>query len=153
MSQVKQEGNILSYERVFDAPRELVWEVFTKPEHVRNWYGPRGMTLSVCEIDFRIGGSYRYVMKSEHGEFGFHGEYKEIVTLEKIVNTWVFEPMPDKETVETMVLTEENGKTKASMHSVFQSEDDLKGWAASGGEAGMLETYERLEELLAKLQA
>lgn len=147
------EGQILSYERTFDAPRSLVWKVLTKPEHVKNWYGPRGTTLKVCEIDFRVGGTYRYVVASDHGDFGFNGEYKEIIPQEKVVNTWTFEMIPGATTLETLELEERDGKTTARMHSDYGSPENLQGWAQSGGEAGMLETYDRLEALLAKLQA
>lgn len=143
---------MLRHERTFNAPRALVWEVLTKPEHIRKWYGPRGTELTVCDVDFRVGGKYRYAMKSEHGEFGYNGEYKEIIVPEKVVNTWIFEMMPDHPTLETMELEDLGDKTHLRMSSDFGSPENLQGWASSGGEAGMMETYERLEELLAELQ-
>ena len=99
--------------RVFDAPRHLVFEAMSKVEYVRQWWICMGdMTMPVCEIDFRVGGKYRYVSRMADGtEFGFHGEYREIVPPEKVVNTEIFEPFPDEITVCTMTLVEKNGKT------------------------------------------
>jgi len=98
--------------RTFDAPRGLVWEALSKPEHMREWWGPRGFTMPVCEIDLRVGGAYRFVPKGPDGaEYGFRGEYREIVPPERIGWTFEFEGMPGSISVDTMTLTEEDGKT------------------------------------------
>ncbi len=99
--------------RVFDAPRELVFEVMSKPEYIRRWWGCMdGFTMPVCDVDFRVGGKYRFVGRAPDGnEFGFSGEYLEIVAPAKIVNTEIFDPFPDSPAHCTMTLEERDGKT------------------------------------------
>lgn len=139
--------------RTFDAPRELVFEAMTKPEHMKEWWGPRGYTLPVCEIDLRPGGAYRFVSADAEGnEYAFRGEYREIVPPEKIVWTFEFEGMPGNVSVDTMVLTEEDGKTTITSTSVFDAVEQRDGMLDSGMETGAAETYDRLAELLEKLQ-
>jgi uncharacterized protein YndB with AHSA1/START domain len=77
--------------RVFDAPRRLVFEAHSKPEHLRHWWGPREFTMALCEMDFRPGGKWRYVLRSARGDFAFRGEFREIVAPERIVWTFEFE--------------------------------------------------------------
>lgn len=140
--------------RLLDAPRELVWDVFTKPEHLKRWWGPRTLTLVVCEVDLRVGGGYRFVQRSPDGqEFGFHGEYREIVRPERIVNTFVFELMPDHAALQTLVLEEQDGKTTVTTTTVHQTVADRDAHLAAGMEVGLRDTYARLEELLATFQA
>jgi len=142
----------LTYTRTFNAPRALVFEAMTKPEHLRNWYGPRKMTMTLCEVDFRVGGKYRYVLKDTGGnEHAFSGRFMEIDPPKRVVQTWCWEGMPDHGTVETATLEEIDGKTKLTSHALFQSKEDMQGWAQSGGPGGMVETMDRLEELVAKL--
>ena len=139
--------------RTFDAPRELVFEAMTNPEHMKEWWGPRGHTMPVCEIDLRPGGKYRFVNKDADGnEYAFRGEYREIVPPEKIVWTFEFEGAPGNVSVDTMTLTEENGKTTIMGTSVFDSVEQRDGMLESGMETGAAETYDRLAELLEKLQ-
>ena len=139
--------------RTFDAPRELVFEAMTKPEHMKEWWGPRGYTLPVCEIDLRPGGAYRFVSADAEGnEYAFRGEYREIVPPEKIVWTFEFEGMPGNVSVDTMTLTEEDGKTTITSTSLFDDVEQRDGMLASGMETGAVETYDRLAELLEKLQ-
>ncbi len=139
--------------RTFDAPRELVFEAMTKPEHMKEWWGPRGFTLPVCEIDLRPGGVYRFVSTDAEGnEYAFRGEYREIVPPEKIVWTFEFEGMPGNVSVDTMTLTEEDGKTTITSTSLFDDVEQRDGMLASGMETGAAETYDRLAELLEKLQ-
>lgn len=100
--------------RVFDAPRALVFEAMTKPEHVRRWWcWMEGATMPVCEIDFRVGGKYRFVTSGGggSGEVAFHGEYLEVVRPERIVHTEVFEPFEDSPAHVTVTLEERDGKT------------------------------------------
>lgn len=140
------------YTRVFKAPRALVFDAWTKPEHVRNWYGLRSLKMLSCEIDLRVGGKWRYVMQSPDGHtFAFSGEFKDVTAPERLSYSWWFEGMPDAKTVETLTFEETNGVTKLSAKTVFPSPDHLEGWAQSGGERGMVETLDRLEELLAGL--
>lgn len=139
--------------RVVNAPRDLVWEVFTKPEHLKRWWGPRILTLVVCEVDLRVGGRYRFVQRAPDGqEFGFRGEYREIVRPERIVNTFVFELMPDHEALQTLVLEEHDGKTTVLTTTLHQSVEDRDGHLAAGMEVGMRDTYARLDELLTAIQ-
>lgn len=139
--------------RVFDAPAHLVFDAMTKPEHVKRWWGPRGTTLSVCEIDLRVGGKWHFVSRAEDGtEHGFHGEFREIVPPEWVVQTWVYEPMPDAETVETMTLVEKDGKTTMTTTVLHKSKENRDGHLSSGMEDGMQQTFDRLEELLASMR-
>lgn len=140
--------------RVFDAPRELVFEAMTNPEHVKRWYGPRDTQLASCEIDLRPGGRFRYVMAGPGGsEVAFSGVYREVVRPERVVNTWIFEPMPDKEALETATWTEHDGRTTVHLTIVFQTPEDYRGWAGSGAFGGWSESLDRLGETIAALAA
>ena len=139
--------------RTFDAPRELIWEALSKPEHMREWWGPRGFTMPICEMDFGPGGAYRFVQQGPDGaEYGFRGEYREIVPPERITWTFEFEGMPGSISVDTMTLTEEDGQTTITTTSVFDSVEQRDGMLESGMETGAAETYDRLAELLEKMQ-
>lgn len=139
--------------RVFHAPREVVWEACTRPEHVRRWYGPASMPMTSCEIDARVGGRFRYVFSAPRGEIAFSGEYLELERPSRIVNTWLFEPMPGTDTVETATLEEEDGETILTVRAAFQRPEHLRGWAESGGYPGMAEAHERLRALVDELAA
>lgn len=137
--------------RQLDAPRELVWEAMTTPEHVKHWWGPSGYTMSSCEIDLRPGGSWRFVQLSPDGrEFPFKGVYREITRPERVVQTFIFdvEPFNVHESVETMTLTERDGGTLVSVHVLYESIEVRDGVIASGMEKGAAETYDRLAEYL-----
>src|SRR5579864_2356746 len=100
--------------RLFDAPRRLVFEAMTKPEHVKRWWGRlgEGYSVPVCEIDLRPGGAWRFVNRHPKGEAAFHGEYREIEPPSRVVFTEIFEQFPDTVSVVTAELTEEGGKTR-----------------------------------------
>jgi uncharacterized protein YndB with AHSA1/START domain len=135
--------------RVFNAPRRLVFEALTKPEHVKRWYGPRRMTIMVCEIDLRPSGRWRYVVRDPEGnEHAFSGEYREIVPPERIVSTEGYEAMPGHDYVVTVTLAEKDGKTTLRSHLLYQSVEDRDGHLQSGMEPGMNETFDRLSEHL-----
>jgi uncharacterized protein YndB with AHSA1/START domain len=139
--------------RSFNAPRDLVFEALTSCEHLKNWWGPRRMVMASCEMDFIEGGKYRFVHRDTDGsEYAFRGEFLEIVRPERVVQTFEFELMAGHISRETMVLTEENGVTTLTGHSIYSSAEDMKGHVDSGMESGMVETYDRLEELLSKRQ-
>jgi uncharacterized protein YndB with AHSA1/START domain len=139
--------------RLVDAPRALVFEAFTKCEHLKRWMGPRSLTMVSCESDLRVGGNYRFVFRSPDGkDVGFRGEFREIVRPERIVRTFIFEPIPDAEALETLVLEEHDGKTTIMTTTLHKSVENRDGHAGSGLEAGMTEGYARLDELLAELQ-
>ena len=139
----------LIIERTFKAPRALVFEVLTRPEHVRNWYGLRDHTMPVCNIDLRPGGKWRYVLRDPNGqEYAFRGEYREIAPPARIVSTEEFEGMPGTEYVVTMTLEEKKGVTTLRSHLVYQNNEHREGHIASGMERGMNETFDRLDEYL-----
>lgn len=135
--------------RSFDAPSALVFEATTKPEHVQRWWGPRSTHLSVCEIDLRVGGRWRFVIAGPNGDdVAFNGVYKEIDEPNRIVHTEIFEPYPDTEAIVTVLFTEENGITTLTSTSRYPSEEIRDMVIQSGMEGGARETYDRLAELL-----
>jgi uncharacterized protein YndB with AHSA1/START domain len=139
--------------RVFDASRELVFEAHSSCEHMERWWGPRKYTVVDCKMDFRPGGEWRIVHRGPDGEeYGFRGEFREIVPPEKIVWTFEFEGMPGHVSVETLTLDEQDGKTKLTATSVFNSVEDRDGMLESGMEEGAAETWDRLAELLEDLK-
>jgi uncharacterized protein YndB with AHSA1/START domain len=136
--------------RVFDAPRALVFAAHAKCEHVKNWWG-RGNPLD-CEMDFRPGGTYRFVEHAPDGQdYAFHGEYREIRAPERIVQTFEFEGMPGQVCVETLELTEDGGRTTVTSVTRFETKEERDGMVASGMEVGARESYEALASYLAKL--
>jgi uncharacterized protein YndB with AHSA1/START domain len=136
--------------RVFDAPRALVFEAHSKCEHTQRWWG-RGNPLD-CEMDFRPGGTYRFVEhEPDGGDHAFRGEYREIVAPERIVQTFEYEGMPGHVSVETLVFTEHDGKTTLTSTTVFDSVEDRDGMLNSGMEAGARESMDHLARLLATL--
>jgi uncharacterized protein YndB with AHSA1/START domain len=138
--------------RTFDAPRRLVFEAHARPEHLRQWWGLRDSTLSVCEIDFRAGGAWRMVQRQDDGsEHGFRGEYREIVPPERIVWTFEYEGYPGHVSVETMSFEEHDGRTVLTSSTVFASVEDRDGMLQSGMEDGANESLDRLEEYLQTL--
>lgn len=138
--------------RVFDAPRELVWEAYTDPKHVANWWGQRNSTTIVDKMDVRPGGEWRYIQRAPDGtEYAFRGEYREIVPPEKLVSTFEFEGMPGQVVVDSATFEEQNGKTTITVVSTFDSKEARDGMLQSGMEEGANESWDRLAELLATL--
>jgi uncharacterized protein YndB with AHSA1/START domain len=142
------------FTRLFDAPRQLVFEAMTKVEHVKRWWGclGEGYSVPVCEIDLRPGGKWRFVNRHPKGEAAFHGEYREITPPSRLVYTEIFEPYPDTVSVVTMVLTDEGGKTRFTAtvrYPSLQVRDIVLG---TGMERGAGISYDRLEDLVAELQ-
>ena len=138
--------------REFDAPKHLVYKAFTTPELVKRWWHANRGEMTVAEIDLRVGGKWRYVMIAE-GDFevGFHGEYREIVPNERIVSTEVYEGMPDAEAVNTMTLTEADGRTTLEILVQHASKEHRDAHIESGMEAGMQDAMDLLEEVAASL--
>jgi len=137
--------------RVFDAPRELVFEAWTKPEHLTRWWGPRRSTLPVCEVDLRPGGAYRFVNRAADGtEHPFKGVYREVVPPERLVFTQIYdvEGWSDRECVVTLTLAEREGATTMTNAVLFDSVEDRDAMLDSGMEAGAAESYHRLAEHL-----
>lgn len=142
--------------REFDAPAALVYRACTEPELVRKWWGARRGSMTVCEIDLRVGGAYRYVMDATNGpEVGFHGEFKEIVPNEKIVQTEAYEGIPNPDAsanVNTMTLTESDGRTTMEVLIQAVSKESRDMQIESGMEEGMQESYDDMEEVAKSLQ-
>ena len=140
--------------RLFDAPRHLVFEALTKPEHIVHWWGRlgEGYSMPVCEMDARVGGKWRFVNRHPNGEAGFHGEVLEIIPPERIVYTEIFDPFPDAESVVTGVLTEEAGKTRLTVTALYPSKEVRDMVLGTGMEHGAAISYDRLEEVAAGLR-
>ena len=142
--------------RVFDAPRRLVFDAWTKPELVKRWLGVRGgWSLEVCEIDLRQGGTYRYVWRGPDGkEMGMRGVYREIVRPERLVATESFDdPWYPGEALDTTVLVEQGGKTTVTTTVLYQSREVRDAVLKSPMERGVAESYDKLAELLASTPA
>jgi uncharacterized protein YndB with AHSA1/START domain len=133
--------------RTFNAPRDLVFEAMTKPEHVRHWYGCAEMKMTVCEIDLRVGGKWRYALRMPDGsEHAFSGAYREIDPPAGLVSTESYENIgPGHEMVATVTLEEKNGRTLFKNRLTYQSKADRDGHLGSGMERGMNESFDRLE--------
>ncbi len=140
---------------IFDAPREIVWKVYTDPSLIPEWWGPRNLTTIVDRMDVKAGGAWRYVQRDEQGnEHAFSGVYKEVKEPQLISDTFNYEPMgPGHELTETLRLEAlPGGKTRATSTSHYKTTEDLEGMLQSGMEEGAIESYNRLDELLQKLQ-
>lgn len=137
--------------RVFNAPRALVWDCHTKPELVRRWLlGPDGWSMLVCEIDLRVGGKYHYRWRNnaDGSEFGFNGVHQEIEIPERIVTIEQMDGA-EGEAQNTLVLTEQNGKTTLSLTILFASKEARDGAVATGMTDGMEQSYRRLDQIAA----
>ncbi len=109
--------------RYFEAPIELVFDVLTKPEHVREWFAPFDHTMTVCSIDLRVDGNYHMVFVTEDGtECSFRGTYLEVEPPSRTVRTWLFEGWPDAEAVESTDLHENEGVTRLTHKLVFRDQ-------------------------------
>jgi len=140
--------------RLFDAPRRLVFEAMTKPEHVKQWWGRlgEGYSVPVCEIDLRPGGAWRFVNSHPMGEAVFYGEYREVTPPSRLVFTEIFEPYPDSVSVVTAEFTGEGGKTRLTATVRYSSLEVRDIVLASGMARGAGISYDRLEDLVAELQ-
>lgn len=135
--------------RVLDAPRELVFKAYTDPELLVNWLGPKRLTMTIHVMDVKPGGSWRYTHRDTDGsEYGFHGVFHDVVSPERIVQTFEFEGAPGHVSLETLTLEDQNGKTKMTTVSVYQSVADRDMNLQAGMESGMTESMDRLAELL-----
>ncbi|HEX5164975.1 MAG TPA: SRPBCC family protein [Thermomicrobiales bacterium] len=142
----------LQITREFDAPRELVFRAYTEPDLLVQWLGPRGIEMEVDRYDIRDGGSWRYIHRDAAGnEYGFHGVFHGTPSVDGIVQTFEFEGVPGHVMLEWLTFEEHNGKTTIRGNSVAQSVEDRDAMVASGMESGVVEGYERLDELLERL--
>jgi uncharacterized protein YndB with AHSA1/START domain len=140
--------------RDFEAPRALVWEMFTKPEHVRQWWGCKHLEVTVCEIDLRVGGEYRYVGRMPNGNLcPFKGVHHEIVYPEKIVFTEIFDVdvARDHPSLVTTTFTETNGRTTVRILCTYDSKETRDIVIGSGMEHGAAAGYDKIEEMLGAL--
>jgi uncharacterized protein YndB with AHSA1/START domain len=146
-------------EREFDAPKRLVYKALTTPELVKRWFHANRGVVKSAEIDLRVGGKWRYVSEAgSMGEFGFHGEYRELVPNERIVWTEFFEGVPDDvaeedaTTVNTAILTETDGRTTLTVLIQAPNKIARDAIIESGMEAGMQDAYDLLEEVARSLR-
>ena len=143
--------------RVFDAPRALVFDAFTKPELVRKWLlGPPGWTMPVCEIDLKVGGAYRYLWRqdSDGKEMGIRGVFREIIAPRLLVHTEEFdESWYQGDALDTTIFAEEGSTTRITITVLYESTEARDTARRSGMEHGMAESYKRVEELLLSLLA
>lgn len=142
--------------RTFDAPRELVFEVWTTPEHIAKWWGCGYGSETSVEIDLRVGGEYRYVLTMPDGMVvPFKGEFKEIVRPERLVHTEIFdvEPYNQHPALVTVEFTEVDGKTLMKETVLHDSKESRDGHLQSGMEGGAASSYDRLEELAMEINS
>jgi uncharacterized protein YndB with AHSA1/START domain len=139
--------------RVFDAPRSLVFDAFSKPELLKRWFGPRGWSLVVCDVDLKVGGGFRFVLRGPDGkDMGMRGVYREIVAPERSVHIESFDDYPGESQV-TSVFTEQDGKTTLTATVLYPSQEVRDAVINSGMEHGAAESYDKLAELLAQREA
>ena len=132
--------------RVLNAPRRTVFEALTGPQHVPRWFGPKGWTLPVCQIDLRPGGTWRFVGRGPGGrEMGMRGVYAEITPPERFVTTESFDDYPG-ESLNSVVLSEVDGKTRITTTILYPSREVRDAVLGSGMPDGAAQTYDRLAE-------
>jgi uncharacterized protein YndB with AHSA1/START domain len=143
---------VITVRRFFKAPPELLYRAVTEGEYLRRWFGPGRLEVSECTVDLRVGGTWRIVQRAPDGmEFAFHGEILELDPPHRRVGTFIFEGAPEHEATETLVLEPVGGGTMLTStirHSSFEARDMH---VANGMEQGIIESNERLEELLASM--
>jgi uncharacterized protein YndB with AHSA1/START domain len=137
-------------ERVFDARRDRVFAAYTDPRLIPQWWGPRGTTTTVEEMDPVSGGRWHFsVRDSDGGETGFRGTYREVTPPERLVQTFEWDGLPGHVSVDTAVFEELGEQTKVVLTSIFHTGQERDGMIESGMEKGLGETYDRLDEVLA----
>jgi len=137
-------------ERIFNAPRERVWDAMTKPELVAQWWG-RGNKLVIERMELKRGGHWRFVEHSDHGVHGFEGRYREIKPMERISMTFEWDGMPGYPAVSTAAFEDlGDGRTKVISTMQFFTPEERDGMLQSGMEGGMNESYAALDALLAR---
>jgi len=144
----------IAMSRVFEAPRRLVYDAFTKPELIKRWLGVRaGWTMPVCEVDLKVGGKYRYVWRGPKGnDMGMGGVFREIVAPERIVATEKFDDSwYPGEAVDTTVFVEKGGRTTVTMTVRYESKEARDGVLAGPMATGVAESYDQLAEYLASV--
>lgn len=142
--------------REFDAPRELVFKAHTDPELYIRWLGPRDLTTTLETFEPVSGGRWRFIQKDKDGnEFGFHGVNHDVTVPERIIGTFEFEGLPESGHVileTTKFESLPGGRTRVTTHSVYQSVEDRDGMVAAGMESGVVDGFERLDEILVEMR-
>ena len=142
--------------REFDAPRELVFRAHTDPDIYVRWLGPRDLTMVLETFEPVSGGTWRFVQKDKEGnQFGFHGVYHDVTAPKHIIGTFEFEGLPESGHVilETTKFEDlPGGRTRVTTQSVYQSVEDRDGMVAAGMESGVVDGFERLDEILETLK-
>jgi len=146
---------IIEFRRFFQAPPSLIFQLFTNPEHVRQWWGPRMLELVTCDIDLRVGGTYTFVLRAPDGqEFAMNGIYQEITAPHRLASTFTLDVAPDNEIAESFTFEEVSGGTL--LHGIDRHRSiEARNQQAENGmmEAGLSDQYLRLAELLQSLPA
>jgi uncharacterized protein YndB with AHSA1/START domain len=137
--------------KVLEAPRRFVYQAMTDPELVPRWCGPREWKMTVCEIDLRVGGAWRFVTHLDGQDVAFHGEYREIETDARLVQTEIYEAQPDEVSLVTATFDEDGGRTTLTIEARYSSAVVREMVLASGMEHGAAETYDRMAEVLSSL--
>ena len=138
--------------RVFDAPRQMVYDAFSKPELLKRWFGPHGWSLAVCEVDHRVGGGFRFVLEGPNGQrMGMRGAYRELHPPNRSVHVESYDDYPG-ESIVTSVFTEEMGRTTLTATVAYPSREIRDMVAKSGMEHGAAESYDKLADMLAAEQ-
>jgi uncharacterized protein YndB with AHSA1/START domain len=142
--------------REFDAPKHLVYRAWTEPELVRRWWTANRGEMTLCEIDLRVGGAWRYVMATPNGtEVGFHGEYREIVPDERLVTTEAYEGIPDADlhaALDTLTLTETGGRTTLTLLVEHPTREGRDAHVNSGMEDGLQDALDLAEQVAISLR-
>ncbi|MGB7969153.1 MAG: SRPBCC family protein [Methanobacterium sp.] len=139
--------------QIFDAPRDLVWKIYTDPKLLSKWWGPKMLETNIEQMEVKTGGSWRVVQKDTEGnEFAFHGVYHDVKPY-NLTRTMEWEGMPGHVLLETVKMEEINGKTKVTDINVFQSVEDRDGMVETGMKRGVDESYERFVMLLKEFKA
>jgi uncharacterized protein YndB with AHSA1/START domain len=143
----------VTMQRLFHAPPARVFAALTTPALLERWYGPRRYRTEVPELDLRVGGCYRFLNIGADGTvYGFHGEYREVVPDERLVDMWIWEGEPDQVVIETSTLEERDGGTLLTVTAEFPDFASRESNQAEGGSEGAIESWERLEEVLASME-
>lgn len=141
--------------REFDGPRHLVWKAYTTPELIRRWWAGTNGTVTVAEVDLRVGGAFRYALAT-HGdeafEVAFHGEFREVEPTSRLVNTEIYEGAPDNLSVITTTFTEEDGRTTLTQLCDYGTREVRDAVIDSGMEGGMQSSYDAMDEVVASLR-
>jgi uncharacterized protein YndB with AHSA1/START domain len=151
---VDRDARSFSMSRIFNAPRDLVWKVYTDPELVPKWWGPRYLTTVVDKMEVKTGGVWRYIQTDADGNvYAFNGIYIEVQAPERLSYTFEFEPMAGHSSTDNLTFEElPDGKTKITAETTFDSLEDLEGILQSGMESGAIETWDRLGEILEEVR-